>query len=205
MRKIILVGWMIMNLLSAYSKDFNEEQAIKLAAEFLTQLRTNRQFSYDDERKYFPDMNLYSVVILSRLGYLDEKGVWLKAKPKISFLCELIRLKREFILQPECDNEIFLTGKTGSFSLKNNNYSQWPIDTLITCIQRNSRKKESHMKIIVFYYRIPQKRIDFPVAVNGVSLASELGFFINDNGIPELRSDILSKLRAMEKTKDGKR
>lgn len=198
MKKLYFIFCFFMICLTSKSQDFDRGHAIRLTIDFLEQLERNIPFSYDVGEKFFSATSLYSYVILFQLGYMDEQGKWLKAKPKISFICELIRLKRELILQKNSSCDIVIAGNVANIDFKHHRYFQWPIDTLITCIQKSNDKNTEEVKIIVFYYRIPQKKFDFPIWVNGTALATELGFVLNDKGIPRLRSDMLSKLQELE-------
>jgi hypothetical protein len=51
-----------------------------------------------------------------------------------------------------------------------------------------------NVKSIIIGYRIPQKRLDFPIFVDGKPLQEHLGFISGSKGVPELGKSELDKL-----------
>ena len=194
-KKILTVFGVCFIVLIGDASDFCSEDAIKLTREFFFRLRENRSFSYDEELKFFPKESLYSSAILLQLGYMNEQGKWIKAKPKISFLCELLRLHKDTLLLPESNELCIFAGIPTDYV--GNSKCKWVFDAQIAVMQLY--KEVNLFRQVTLFYRVPQKKIDFPIYVDGALLADIIGFKIT-NGIPVLDKNTLDKLTLIEKS-----
>jgi len=174
---------------------YESSESISLGYKFIMQLRANTPFSYEDECFFFGEKTAYSYVILHKLGYLDEKGQWIKKKPKYSYLCELIRLNSDFILLPRPCSEYYFAGAPQIVSNDGSLFESTLYGRLAYVQGPKVSQGEpiGNSKIVIITYRIPQKRIDFPILVNETSLAEKLGF-VYDRRVPRLKEDILNRL-----------
>jgi len=150
----------------------------------------DKPFTYDDEVKYFGELSLYSAALLTDLGYLDASGKWIKQKPKMSFLCELIRTNRQQFMWEGNDSSFSFAGIPREF---NKTSYEWPIDGQVVFVQ--CKENTQNINVILFYYRIPQQKIDFPIYINGDALSQKLGFKTVGNK-PTLDA---SKLKLLQK------
>ncbi len=187
-RILYFVGICIMAL-PVKAIEFDSGKAINLAHEFIVQLRNNKQFSYEDELKFFPELSLYSSALLMQLKYINQQGKWIKRRPQKSPLCELIRMHRDYILLGAdiVSKRYFFAGIPVFYNTEIGN--RWSIDAQISFIQQTDKKT----KQVLFFYRVPQRKIDFPIFINDVDLSDKLGFKIV-NGIPVLD---LTKLNSL--------
>ncbi len=176
--------------------EYDSNESISLGYKFITQLRTNTPFSYEDECFFFGEKTAYSYVILHKLGYLDKKGQWIKEKPKYSYLCELIRLNSDFMLLPRPCSECYFAGKPKIVSREGDLFDD-NFYGRVAYMQGTTDPNDApigNSKIVIITYRIPQKRIDFPILVNETSLAEKLGFVYDSHRVPCLKEDILNRL-----------
>lgn len=190
---------------TAFSQDYarlDKGKAIDITIEFMSQLKKNQTFSYNDEIKYFGgELTAYSATILMQLGYINEQGNWIKPKPKISFLCELIRMNRNMILLEKSKVEYCFAGIPRQFSSSDNSWHDWIFAFQTVYVQAKTSMDENvgDIKMIIFFFRAPQQGLDFPIFVDGKPLADLLGFEHIDisniaKRIPRLKKYELSKL-----------
>ena len=177
------------------NKEYDSNGAIDLTYKFITKLRADTPFLYEDEVTFFGEKTLYSYVILHKLGYVDEKGQWIKPKPKYSYLCELIRLNSNFILLKNPARQYYFGGipkDVASYDL----YVP-PFYSNIAFIQEQNSSPGGlvgYAKSVIIGFRIPQKRLDLPIFIDGKPLLESLGFTPDSKGVPELGKNELDKL-----------
>lgn len=160
--------------------EYDQASSIELARSFIDRLQHPQPITYEEEKAYFGEMTLYSCVLLSQFGYIDDAGRWSQDKPKYSLLGELIRLNAsDYYLDGE-KNEYFFASIP---KMKiNGKLDDGHLYASIAYLQeRSSCSFLLDFKAIIITYRIPQKRLDFPILVNGKSLATLLGFRLNED------------------------
>lgn len=197
MRNIIFAVFLLlfMNIM-VLGEEFNSDKACTLTHDFLTQLKDNTPFTYKDEEKYFGKITLYSAYTLMQLGYIDEKGAWKKPKPPYSYLCELIRINSSLLFMKKAETQYVFAG-IPHIILENNSFSSQLFSAKVAYVQHEkstSASLTSEAKIVIFHYRIPQNKLDFPIYINGKSFAELIGYELSPDGIPVLKSEILKKL-----------
>lgn len=178
------------------NKAYDSTSAIELASKFIAKLRTNTPFLYEDEVAFFGEKTLYSYVILQKLGYVNEKGQWIKAKPKYSYLCELIRLNSDFLLLKDPSGEYYFSGIQKIVSKDAKLYDS-PFDANIAYVQEVKASPDglvNSAKNIIIRYRIPQKKLDLPIFSDGKPLLEHMGFSLDPKGVPQLGEKELDAL-----------
>jgi len=177
-------------------KEYDTDAAIALANSFVAKLRADTPFLYEDELVYFGgSLFLHSYVILNKLGYMDEKGQWLKPKPKYSYLGELIRLNSALILLDNPKKEYYFTGM--SKTVTSTGLSDTVLIARIAFVQEKNSAPNGFVgqaKSVVFGYSTPQKKLDLPLIADGKSVLECVGFTANPKGVPELGKNELDKL-----------
>lgn len=206
MKKIIILSSLCLIMITGHAKDyaneFDREKAINIAMGFISQLKRNQVFTYEDEVKYFGvELTLYSYVILEQLGYVNELGGWIKPKPKISFICELIRMQRDTVLLEKPFGEFFIAGIPCD-SLHDGS-RDWLFDAQVIYIQKKEAEQGAYAgncRMIMFYFRNSQQPgLRFPIFIDGKPLAPKLGFEYIDvsdiaKGVPRLKTNELKRL-----------
>ena len=60
---------------------YESATSIDLARNFMDRLQVQQPITYEEECFYFGELTLYSAILLSQFGYIDESGKWLRDKP----------------------------------------------------------------------------------------------------------------------------
>lgn len=204
MKTLFLVSVIFMSqcVMGYEKKEYDSDGAIDLAYKFINKLRADTPFLYEDEVAFFGEKTLYSYVILHKLGYVDEKGQWIKPKPRYSYLCELIRLNSGLILLKNPARQYYFSGISKDVArIPQEASSEGLYDDLfysnIAFIQeQNSSPSDlvGYAKSVIIGFRIPQKRLNLPIFVDGKPLLEYLGFTPDSKGVPELGKNELDKL-----------
>ena len=95
MKTFIFLILLLSSGMDVWALSNREVESIKLVKSLIMKLKTNKPFVYSEAQNY---SSLMDYTILFQLGYQDKAGRWLKAKPKYSYICELLRQNRELIL-----------------------------------------------------------------------------------------------------------
>ena len=93
----------------AWSLDSREIESIRLIKSLVEKLQENKPFYYSDKTYLLGYMEF---TILSQLGYQDKARRWLKAKPKYSYMGELLRKNRELIVPNNSEMKIYASTTT---------------------------------------------------------------------------------------------
>ena len=158
----------------------HRSHAAELAYCFIKRLSIDKPITTSEMNKFFTDNNLLNSVLLRQMGYIDGTGRYIKAKPEQSPLGELIRLNFSKLnvidiqrfAAAEGEQIFFIKGKAVSTGIyKYILFSDY------------GENKSTELKTVIFTYSIRQKKLEFPIFVNGHSLAEILGFEYK-NGIP---------------------
>lgn len=173
---------------------YESATSIDLARNFMDRLQVQQPITYEEECFYFGELTLYSAILLSQFGYIDESGKWLRDKPEYSLLCELIRLHA---------SDYFLHGKKTEYFFAsipkikiNKELEDGIFNAFIAYVQeRSDYSYLQASKTIIITYRIPQKKLDFPILIDGESLASQLGFSLNKDKRIVLNENAFSILK----------
>ena len=176
--------------------NYSSETSIGLANKFVTKLRANTPFLYEDEVAFFGELTMYSYVILHKLGYVNDSGQWIKSKPKYSYLGELIRLNSNFILLENPKEEYFFSGRP-NYVTKDGLYEDDTFYAKIAFIQIQGFAQDGpvgNIRNIIIEYGIPKKKLDFPILIDGKPLVEYLGFIRDSKGVSELGKNELDKL-----------
>jgi hypothetical protein len=199
---VLLVLFFSTQLLFSSDELKEKSTSLSLTRIFFEKLKSNTPFKYEDEKLFFGEKTLYSYVILNKLGYLNNKGQWIKQKPKYSFICELIRMYRDkFMLQnPTFENII----EGNNFLLLQNRRivkdSFYKYVVFVQKIKSKKLFKPAKLSVIVLQYRIPQKKLDIPLYVNGDFFPYIIGFREDSRNAellspkPDISKKILDKL-----------
>lgn len=192
------------------ANDYDQSKANSLVKEFITQLRQNKPFSYEDEIKYFGELTLHSYMILQSLEYVDKSGQWLKEKPKYSYLCELIRLNSDLILMESPQSEYYFSN---IYQIpKENHFINSDLYAMIAYVQHKTPPLETKGEpamIALFTYNIPHNKISFPVFINGLSFFSKIGFEIESFKDPlprfneSAKKKLISHMKQLVNTRSG--
>jgi len=191
LRILILLGTIST---SAFCNDFNANSAVTLAHSFIDKLRADTPFLYRDECTFWGEESLPGYIILYKLGYVNEQGQWIKPRPEYSFLGELIRLHAKKLLLDHPDEESFCANTIRTV-MADNVLTESPFLAQVSYLQRPKRNEiGGDARNIIFYFKIKQEKLDFPILVNGNSLLEQMGFEIDENGAWDINKDKLLEL-----------
>lgn len=175
-------------------EEYESAASIELARNFIDRLQVQQPITYEEENFYFGELTLYSAILLLQFGYIDESGKWLQDKPEYSLLCELIRLHA---------SDYFLHGKKTEYFFAsipkikvNRKLEDGIFNAFIAYVQERSNYSYLQAsETIILTYRIPQRKLDFPILINGESLASKLGFSLGKDKRIVLNENAFSVLK----------
>ena len=162
-----------------------------LPVQFIRSVRQDQPILYQEELKFFSQLSLHSYVILYELGYVDNLGKWIKPRPKYSPLMELIRMNREVLWGKDIEKISYFTGQTQWFC---NGKEGTLLFGALSCVILKSSDGSSRTVVIYRHNTRVNTQIDFPITVNGQDVSAMLGF-VDKNGVPELKPDVLEKLK----------
>ena len=191
---VMIIAVMILGTTIMAKERYESAASIDLARNFMDRLQVQQPITYEEECFYFGELTLYSAILLSQFGYIDESGKWLRDKPEYSLLCELIRLHA---------SDYFLHGKKTEYFFAsipkikiNKKLEDGIFNAFIAYVQeRSDYSYLQASKTIIITYRIPQKKLDFPILIDGESLASQLGFSLNTDKRIVLNENAFSILK----------
>ena len=179
-------------------------EAIELTRRFIHKIEGRLYLTYEDEIVFFGEKSLYSYCLLLQAGYVDESGAWLREPPEYSLLCRLIRRFRRSILMRPCHQEQFFCGPPGLRS-GTEKLVEAASFLNIAYMQANFSEDECKARTVILKYRLAQKVFDFPVFVNGISLARLLGFRRTPTGRIEIPPPLMAELlKSMQSTRAKK-
>ena len=165
-----------------------EKKAINIVNLLINKLQENTVFSASDGNNFFSH-SILEFVLFSQLGYQDKAGAWLKPKPKISYIGELIRINRHLIIFQKASSREYAATKTFCRRNDKEKYKEYLSKTFVyvTLIWiKNGHESflcstKNNYKTITFEVMVNPKGtkaiIDLEgVLINGVPLAYLLGF-----------------------------
>lgn len=191
---VVIIAVMILGTTVMAKEGYESAASIELARNFIDRLQVQQPITYEEENFYFGELTLYSAILLLQFGYIDESGKWLQDKPEYSLLCELIRLHA---------SDYFLHGKKTEYFFAsipkikvNRKLEDGIFNAFIAYVQERSNYSYLQAsETIILTYRIPQRKLDFPILINGESLASKLGFSLGKDKKIVLNENAFSVLK----------
>ena len=189
MRKILLsIGIFLWLLLSLRAEE-------PLPISFIRTAMQTHPVPYEEEIKLFPELSLHSYVLLSQLGYVDSMGKWKKARPKFSPLLELIRINRATVWGTA--DVLKMEYFTGDVKWYRDGREGDRMFYKLSCVILSFSQDESKTVVFTMHNTEMNRKIDFPITVNGKNLARMLGFVYKDGeeGVPQLDPSVLARLK----------
>lgn len=162
-----------------------------LPIRFIRRTVSDRPVLYEEEIKFFSELSLHSFAILSELGYVDQAGKWQKPRPKYSPLLELIRMNRKKLWDEDVEEMDYFDGEVRWY--RNGREGKLLFGKL-SCIILKSARGGGRTVVIFMHDTEVNRKMDFPITVNGRDAAEMLGFTYK-NGVPQLEHDALQRLK----------